>query len=189
MSDDSLASLTKRIGAEAIITGSLDDTGSEYRFRMRVIGTETTAVILSYVTSVNKNDRRIAAFSNLWPKTTGEKLGTGALNIILGLGSYLDGDISGGLTLTAGYLAAAGLFVIEAAVLDWDSPAVGVPATIGVALAGITLVYGFVRPFIYNRSPQMAALLDDTRLNIVPAADTFTGRNSIGVQLSYTLQF
>jgi hypothetical protein len=189
ISDDSLASLTKRLGAKAIITGSLDDIGSEYRFRIKVIGTETTAAIVSYEMSVNKNDRRIVAISNLRPKTTGEKVGTGALNIILGLGSYLDGDISGGLTLTAGYVVAAGLFVIEATALDWDSPAVGVPATIGVAVAGITLVYGFARPFIYNRSPQAVTMLDNTRLNIVPAADTFSGRNTIGVQLSYTFRF
>jgi hypothetical protein len=189
ISDDRLASLTKRIGAGAIITGSLDDTGSEYRFRIRVIGTETTAATVSYVVGVNKNDKRITALSNLRPKTTGEKVGSGALNIFLGLGSYLDGDISGGLTLTAGYVVAAGLFVIEAAVLDWDSPAVGVPATIGVAVAGITLVYGFARPFIYNHSPQVVTMLDNTRLNVVPAADTFSGRNTIGVQLSYTFRF
>jgi hypothetical protein len=182
MSDDSLASLTKRIGAEAIISGSLDDTGSEYRFRMRVIGTETAAAAMSYVASVGKNDRHI-------PNTTAEKVGTGALNILLGLGSYLDGDISGGLTLTAGYAAAAGLFVIEAVALNWDSPMVGVPATIGVAVAGLTLVYGFVRPFIYNRSPQAVAMLDNTSLKIVPATDEFTGRNNIGIRLSYTLQF
>jgi hypothetical protein len=186
VSDDSLASLTKRIGAGAIITGSLDDTGSGYRFRVRVIGTETTAATVSYVVSVSKNDPRIM---NLLPKTTGEKIGSGALNILVGLGSYLDGDIAGGLTLTAGYVVSAGLFVIEATTLDWDSPAVGVPATIGLVTAGLTVGYGFVRPFIYNRSPRVAALLDNTRLNIIPTSDEFTGRNSTNVQLSYIFRF
>jgi hypothetical protein len=186
--DDNLASLTERIGAEAIITGSLDDTGSEYRFRIRVIGTETTAAVMSYAATVNKNDRRIVAFSNLRPKTTGEKIGTGVLNTLLGLGSYLDGDIAGGLTLTAGYATATGLFVIEATMLDWDSPAVGVPATIGAAIAGVTLVYGFVRPFIFSRSPQMIAVLDNMRLKIVPTMGEYTGRNNIGIQLSYSLK-
>jgi TolB-like protein len=135
ISDDSLASLTKRIGAEAIVTGSLDDTGNEYRFRVRVIGTETTAAIVSHAESVNKNDRRIAAFQPKPPKTAGEKIGTGALNILFGLGSYLEGDIAGGITLTTGYAVSAGLFIIEVAALDWDSPAVGVPSTIGVTIA------------------------------------------------------
>jgi hypothetical protein len=131
---------------------------------------------------------QVSVLSAILSQITGEKVATGALNIIFGLGSYLDGDLTGGLTLTAGYVVAAGLFVVEVAVLDWDSPAVGVPATIGVVVAGMTLVYGFVRPFLYNRSPRAAAVLDNTRLNIVPAADIFIERNT-GVQLSYTFRF
>ena len=188
ISDNSLASLTSRIGAQAIITGSLDDTGSEYRFRIRVIGTETTAAILSYAISVNKKDRRIAVLSNGGPDT-GQKIGTGALNIILGLGSYLEGDIAGGITLTAGYAIAAGLVVVEAVALDWDSPVVGVPATVGVAVAGVTLVYGFARPFIYNRSPRLAAVMDNTRPGIVLTADKTGGNHNAGFQITYTFKF
>ena len=186
INDDSLASLTKRIGAQAIVTGSLDDTGSEYRFRIRVIGTETTEVIVSYAISVNKKDKRIMGFSG---RSTGQKIGTGALNVIFGLGSYLEGDIAGGITLTAGYAVAAGLMVIEAVALDWDSPAVGVPATIGVAVAGVTLVYGFARPFIYNRSPQLAAVMDNTRPGIVLTSDKSGGNHNAGFQITYTFKF
>ncbi|MCL1837306.1 MAG: hypothetical protein FWG46_07155 [Treponema sp.] len=106
----------------------------------------------------------------------------------MGLGSYLEGDIAGGITLTAGYAAAAGLFVIEAAALDWDSPAVGVPATIGVSVAGLAIVYGFARPFIYNRSPQMAAVMDNAQSNIVLTSDSY-GNKNVGFQLSYTISF
>ena len=188
ISDDSLASLTRRIGAQAIVTGSLDDTGSEYRFRMRVIGTETTAAIASYAISVNKNDKRIAALSNRRPDT-GQKIGTGAMNILLGLGSYLERDFSGGITLTAGYVVAAGLVVIEAAALDWDSPAVGVPVTIGVGIAGVTLVYGFARPFIFNYSPQLAAVMDNTRPGIVLTSDNGATDRDYGFQIAYTFRF
>jgi len=186
ISDESLASLTKRIGAEAIITGSLDDTGNDYRFRIRVIGTETIAAVVSYTVSVNKNDKRIAGFSSRQP---GEKIGTGALNILLGLGSYLERDIAGGITLTAGYALTAGLFVIEATVLDWDSPAVGVPATIGVVTAGLTVVYGFARPFIYNYSPKLVSVMDNTQLKIVQASDTYIGNGALAFQLSYSIKF
>jgi len=188
ISDNSLASLTSRIGAQAIVTGSLDDTGSEYRFRIRVIGTETTAAIVSYAISVNKNDKRIAALSNRGPDA-GQKIGTGALNILFGLGSYLERDIAGGVTLTAGYALAAGLFVTEAFALDWDSPAAGIPATAGVAVAGVTLVYGFARPFIYNRSPQVAAVMDNTRPGIVLTADKSGARHNAGFQITYTFKF
>jgi hypothetical protein len=187
ISDESLASLTQRIGAGAIVTGSLDDTGKEYSFRIRVIGTETAAAIVSHADSVSRNDRRVAALSRREPNA-GEKIGTGALNILLGLGSYLERDIAGGLTLTAGYAVAAGLFVVEAAALDWDSPAVGVPGTAGFVVAGVTLVYGFARPFIYNRSKRMAAVMDNSRPGIVLTSDTYGNRN-IGFQFSYTVKF
>jgi hypothetical protein len=188
ISDDSLASLTKRIGAEAIITGSLDDTGNGYRFRIRVIGTETTVALVSYAASVGKNDRRIAAFSSRQP-TVGHKIGTGAVNILFGLGSYLEGDIAGGLTLTAGYAVTAGLFVVEALALNWDSPMVGVPATAGVVALGLTFVYGFIRPFLYNRSPNIAAIIDNTQPKMVLTSDKYTGNSNFGFQMSYTLKF
>jgi len=186
ISDESLASLTKRIGAQAIITGSLDDTGNDYRFRIRVIGTETIAAMVSYTVSVNKNNKRIAGFSSRQPGI-GEKIGTGALNIVLGLGSYLEGDITGGITLTAGYAVAAGLFVVEALALDWDSPAVGIPATAGAAVAGLAIAYGFARPFIYNHSSQAAAIMDNTQLKIAQASDT--GNGALVFQLSYSIKF
>ena len=187
ISDDSLASLTRRIGAEAIITGSLDDAASEYRFRIKVIGTETTAAIVSYAVSVDKNDKRIAGFENRQPGI-GEKIGTGALNIIFGLGSYLEGDTIGGITVTAGYAVAIGLSVIEAAALDWDSPAVGVPGTIGITVAGLTLVYGFARPFIYHYSPGLASVMDNTHFKIVQLPDS-SAVSRTAYQLSYSIKF
>ena len=188
ISDDSLANLTRRIGAQAIVTGSLDDAGDEYRFRIRVIGTETTAAIVSYVGRVNKNDKRIVALLGR-QKGFGEKIGTGALNIVLGLGSYIEGDVSGGITITAGYAIAAGLMVVEATMLDWDSPAVGIPATAGVCIAGVTLVYGFARPFIYNKSPQLASAFDNTRAGIVLTSDKTGEFYNTGFQLTHTIKF
>ena len=186
VSDESLMSLTKIIGAQAIVTGSLDDAVTEYRFYIQVIVTETRQAPVSYAVSVSKNDKRIKGFQ---PKSAGKKVGTGALNIFLGLGSYLERDISGGVTLTAGYAVAAGLFAIEAAALDWDSPAVGVPGTIGFSVAGLTLVYGFARPFIYNRSPKLATVMDNTRPGLVLTADKTGKKHNAGLQLTYKFEF
>ena len=79
-------------------------------------------------------------------------------------------------------MAAIGLFVVEAAALDWDSPAVGVPATIGVATAGLTMAYDFARPFIYKRSPKAVSVMDAVRVGVVPTADS-----AAGVTITYTL--
>jgi hypothetical protein len=186
ISDDSLASLTKRKGAQAILTGSLDDTISYYSFRVRVIGTETTEAISSFTAIVNKDDKLIAGFEGR--KSAGHKILTGALNIMLGLGSYIEGDGWGGATITAGYAVAAGLVVTEILALDWDSPAVGVPITAGFAVAGLSLVYGFARPFIYNRAPRIASILDNAKAGLVMVSDSFGNQNT-GFQATYTIKF
>jgi hypothetical protein len=186
ISDDSLASLTKRIGAQAILTGSLDDTISYYSFRVRVIGTETTEALSSFTAIIDKDDKLIAGFEGR--KSAGHKILTGALNIMLGLGSYLEGDGWGGATITAGYAVAAGLVITEIFLFDWEDPYVGVTGTIGFAAAGVTLVYGFARPFIYNRAPRISAILDNAKTNIVMVSDSFGNRNA-GFQATYTIKF
>jgi hypothetical protein len=186
VSDESAQSIGRKLGAQTIISGSLNPFGSMWRMRIRAIEVET-ARVQGVRTYTLRKDRMLR---DLMPKTTGEKVGTGALNIILGLGSYLEGDITGGVTVTAGYAAAIGLFVVEAAALDWDSPAVGIPATIGAAAAGLSIAYGFVRPFIYNRNPQIVAVLDGIHATIVPAADNgFEAPRRVGFQLAYSVQF
>ncbi|WP_461255227.1 CsgG/HfaB family protein [Treponema sp. R80B11-R83G3] len=187
ISDDSLASLTKIIGAQAIITGSLEDTRLDYNFFIKAIGVETREAFASDSITVNKNDRRIKAFSKR-PPTAGEKFGTGALNLLLGLGSYIEGDISGGLTLTGGYAVTAGLFTVEALVLNWDSPAVGIPGSVGFGVAGLTLVYGFARPFIYNHAPRIATVMDNAQIKIVQTSEGYAG-NRASYRFSYTIKF
>jgi TolB-like protein len=186
VSDESAQAIGRKLGAQTIISGSLTPLGNLWRMRIKALEVETAKVQGVRTYTIRKD----AVLSNLLPKTTGDKVGTGALNIIFGLGSYVDGDLSGGVTLTAGYAAAIGFFVIEATALDWDSPAVGVPATLGVATAGLTLVYGFARPFIYNRSPQFVTALDNFHVEVVPvAAAGNTIHNSVGVRLAYSLKF
>jgi TolB-like protein len=186
VSDESAQSIGKKLGAQTIISGSLNPFGNIWRMHIRALEVETARVQSAQTYTIRK-DR---VLSNLISKTTGEKVGTGVLNIVFGLGSWLEGDIFGGLTLTAGYVAAAGLFVVEATALDWDNPAVGVPATIGVSVAGLTLAYGFVRPFIYNRSPKVVAFLDNMRIEAVPVSEN--GNNpyyKMGFRLSYSLSW
>jgi len=181
--DASMQRLGRMLGAQSIVSGSLTEIDNAYRMVIRVLNVQTAAVEVQYRTNII-NDRLVKSLLNRG-KTTGEKIGTGALNILFGLGSYLEGDISGGITITAGYVAAAGLFAVEALALDWDSPLVGVPATAGVAVAGLTLVYGFVRPFIYNRSLRAVAVIDNTQFSIVQASDT----GEFDYRITYTFTF
>jgi TolB-like protein len=192
--DKSMQELGRMLGAQSIASGSLTNIGGVYRIVIRVLNVQTAAVEVQYRTNI-VNDSKVKALldetlkPSKKPVTTGQKIGDGTLNILLGLGSYIEGDVAGGITLTAGYAVAAGLMVIEAVALDWDSPVVGVPATIGFGVAGVTLVYGFVRPFVYNRSPQLAAIMDNTRPGIVLTADKSGGNHNAGFQLTYTFKF
>jgi hypothetical protein len=186
VSDESAQSIGKKLGAQTIISGSLSPFDNMWRMRIRALEVETAKVqgIRTYTI------RKDAVLSSLIPKTTGEKVGTGALNIVFGLGSYLEGDITGGVTITAGYVVAIGLFVVEAAVMDWDNPAVGAPATIGIAAAGLSIAYGFVRPFIYTRNSQAVAFLDNMRVDVVPVSGSgYDVQNGHGIRLSYTIKF
>jgi len=192
--DSSMQELGRMLGASFIASGSLTDIGGTYRIVIRVLNVQTAAIEVQYRTNI-VNDSKVKALLAGTPKppkgtvTTGKKVGTGALNILLGLGSYLEHDISGGATLTAGYATTAGLFMIEAFALDRDSPAAGVPATIGVTVAGVTFVYGFARPFIYNRSPRVAAVIDNTRSGLVLTSEKSGKKHNAGFQITYTVKF
>jgi len=191
--DQSMVELGRMLGAQSIVSGSLTDIGGVYRIVIRVLNVQTAAVEVQYRTNII-NDGKVKALLGgtqkppKKPATTADKIGTGALNVILGLGSYIEGDIAGGISLTAGYALSAGLIVLEVTALDWDSPMVGVPITAGVGIAGITLVYGFVRPFIYNHSSQMAHILDNTQSKIVMTSDRL-GNDSFAFKLSYSIKF
>jgi hypothetical protein len=111
-------------------------------------------------------------------------IGTGVLNIAFGLGSYFQGDVGGGLLITAGYAVSLGLIIWEVAGLKYEDSLAGIPGTAGLVAAGVTLAGGFVRPFVYNKSPRAALLLD--RLVIYPAAEK--GRIN-GLGILYTQSF
>jgi hypothetical protein len=168
VSDESAQSIGKMLGAQVIISGSFAPLGGMWRMRIKALEVET-AHIRSISSYTVKNDSLLNSLLPRRPKTSMDKIGTGALNIVFGLGSWLEGDAIGGLSISAGSAAAAALFVVEAAALDWNSPAVGVPAAVGVSVAGLTLAYGFIRPFIYNRSPDTAEFMDNIKIESVPA--------------------
>ena len=187
--DDSIQELGRMLGAQAIVSGSLTKIGNDYRIVIRVLNVQSAAVAVQYRTDI-VNDSRVKALlagSKTGGESTaggqvniGDRLATGALNILAGLGSYLEKDITGGISITAGYAAAAGLFVLESA-LDWENPAVGIPGTAGFSVLGVTFVYGFVRPFLYAHSPKLTAILD----NIQPAIVN----TNAGFTLTYTHKF
>ena len=186
VSDDSLQAIGHKLGAQSIISGSLEDIGRDFRIRFQTIEVVTAAIQVVSSITVRK-DRQTTALLEHDGKarvSTGMAVGYGAMNIAFGLGSYLQGDITGGIIITSGYAIAAGLTIYELTALDWDHNLAAIPGTIGLGIAGTTLVFGFVRPLLYNMAPRVAAVMD--KVQVVPAANS---QNSGGLNIRYTHRF
>jgi TolB-like protein len=117
-------------------------------------------------------------------KSGGAVFGYGVLNLALGLGSFVQRDPGGGVMCFLGYGAAAGLIVWDILAFTYDDDLAGIPGTIGIGVAGLTALIGFIRPAVYNRSHALAAVTDNIRVSVVPGPD-----NKGAVQLSYRLKF
>jgi curli biogenesis system outer membrane secretion channel CsgG len=109
--------------------------------------------------------------------------GYGALNLALGLGSFIQRDWAGGVTLLAGYGAAAGLIAWEMS-LKYEDNMAGIPGIAGIGVAGVTALYGFIRPMVYQRNRRLTGIADRIDLAFVPGE-----RGGEAVRLSYTLRF
>jgi hypothetical protein len=116
-------------------------------------------------------------------KSGGAVFGYGALNLAAGLGSFIQRDWVGGITLLAGYGAAAGLIVWDLS-LKYEDTLAGIPGGVGIGVAGVTVLYGFIRPIVYQRNRRLAGIADRIDLAVVLGE-----RGGEAVRLSYTLRF
>ncbi|MDR1025665.1 MAG: penicillin-binding protein activator LpoB [Treponema sp.] len=117
-------------------------------------------------------------------RSGGGAFGYGVLNLAAGLGSFIQGDWGGGgLVILAGYGAAAGLIFWELS-LEYEDDLAGIPGTVGIGVAGVTVLYGFIRPWVFQKNHQLAGIADRIHLAVVPG-----NRGEEAVQLSYTLRF
>jgi hypothetical protein len=182
VSDSSAQAIGRLLGAQSIVSGSIEDMGTHYRIRFRTIEVESAALQTLSSVNVRKDDN----IANLMGEkiNKGREIGYGVMNIIFGLGSYLQGDAGGGLIITAGYAVSLGLIIWEVAGLTYDDALAGIPGTVGLGIAGATLVFGFIKPVMYSKNPKIASVMG--RVNIVPVFGE--GRTS-ALQISYTHKF
>jgi len=61
VSDESMQAIGKMLGAQVIVSGSLSETGSVYRFRIRVLRVETAAIEASSSSDINKRERKVVS--------------------------------------------------------------------------------------------------------------------------------
>jgi TolB-like protein len=217
VSDVSAQEIGKKLGAESIISGSIEDMNTFYRVRFRVIEVVTAAI----QTQVSANVRKDNIITNLlgssgfsdvgngtaasftgYPNglnySTGRKTGAGFLNWIYGIGSFTMGDWVGGLIVGGTELAGL-LLVMTAGIEDDGSVGGGYYLGLGLQLGGV--IYGHIRPFqydralaakngtyyAYSREPWKDNPLEHIDIAVLPT------RNGSGIggamHLSYSLQF
>jgi len=116
-------------------------------------------------------------------QATGGAVGYGFMNLAFGLGSYLQGDIPGGVIVTGGYAAALGLIAWEFS-LSYNDPMAGIIGPIGIGVGAATLIFGFVKPFVYNSNRKLASAMGN--LDIALVSDE---QNKKAVAIKYTHSF
>jgi hypothetical protein len=117
------------------------------------------------------------------PKSAiGKPISYSFMNLAFGLGSYLQGDTKGGVTVTGGYVASIALIAWELNLTRADTMA-GVVGPIGVAAGVGTLVFGFVKPLIFNKN-RLASASGDFDITLVSSE-----RNKNALAFTYTRSF
>jgi TolB-like protein len=138
VSDNSAQEIGRKLGAQSIVSGSIEDMGSTYRLRFRVIEVVSAAIQLAPSMNVRK-DNQIAVLMSGTPASpnygpapssisattypnglnysTGRKVGAGFLNWIVGVGSFTMGDWVGGLIV--GGVEATGIVFTMVGMLNY----------------------------------------------------------------------
>ncbi|MDR0629702.1 MAG: hypothetical protein LBG24_08735 [Treponema sp.] len=112
---------------------------------------------------------------------SGAAFGYGVLNLALGLGSFIQKDAAGGVITLVAYGVAAGLIGWELT-LSYDDDLAGIPGMVGLGVAGLGAVFGFIRPLVYQKNHTLAGLMEGIRVAAVPGSAT-------AVRLWYTMRF
>ena len=185
VSDESAQTIGKILGAQSIISGRIEDLGTNYRVVFRTIAVETAALQVLSSKNARKDTQTatlMGAESNISKNINA--FGYGAMNMALGLGSYLQGDITGGIMITSIYAVSIGLIIWEVKGLKYEDTLAGVPGTIGLSLAGVNLAFGFIKPFLHTKNPKAAFIMDGINLKLVS-----NEQQGNALQLSYTHKF
>jgi TolB-like protein len=191
--DEQIVNMGRGGNPRLVLSVAARRLGSRNMFNAAIIDLESSVQVSSGSVNYNTLDDGISVMENLARELTGVQtaapkprrnvFGYGALNLGLGLGSFIQGDWAGGVTLLAGYGAAAGLIVWELS-LNYEDKLAGIPGAVGIGVAGVTAIYGFIRPILYQRNQRLAGIADRANIAFVPG-----NRDREAVQFSYILTF
>jgi TolB-like protein len=181
VSDTSAQEIGMKLGAQSIISGSIEDMNTYYRIRFRAIEVVSAAIQVQASLNVRKDDTiagllggsgfsggRAAASPTSYPNglnfSTNRKIGAGFLNWIYGIGSFTMGDWVGGIIVGGAQLVGTVVFVAGALYEKTETTSESgysreettygsVPAMlIGGGISLGGAIYGHIRPFQYDKA-------------------------------------
>jgi TolB-like protein len=198
VSDESAQEIGKLLGAQTIISGSMESIGNVYRIRFRAIEVLSATIQAAYSANI-QNDSIVQALMGtevtkgasagsgppaapIIPAeayqdfSTGRRVASGFLNWIYGLGSFTMGDWLGGSII----------LVTDSVVLALNLTNTGSVEMLYAAAGLLTgsVVFGFIRPFFFHRTRPKVSALDNFDIALVP------GREGVeGVRFSYGFSY
>lgn len=121
VSDDSAQAIGQKLGAQSIISGSIEDIGDYFRIRFRTIEVKSAAIQVVSSLNVEKDSQVTFLISGsssadtAYPHglnfSSGRKVGAGFLNMVYGIGSFSMGDRAGGFIIGGTELVGTALVI------------------------------------------------------------------------------
>ncbi|MDR0656441.1 MAG: penicillin-binding protein activator LpoB [Treponema sp.] len=202
VSNASAQQIGRMVGAQMIVSGSLNLVGGSYRFRVQALEVESAAMRYSYAKDIQQDqlvNSLLAGTEEIADFSTSERVRAGALNLLFGAGSFMQKDmLGGGVTAAleglgvvafvwgvAGYSSEKDLYDTrrEQTVLE---SYYAYPLIAGIGLYAGGAIYGIIRAATYHRPGSVVVMNNPPPLNIGMVSDR---RGNAGLQVSYTLRY
>lgn len=195
VSDESAQRLGAMLGAEVLITGSFDLLTDKYRMALKAVKVETAEIRYLSTHSIESSDETEALFGRKTGAARAASVaGTAVKNVagftgrficsvinpFFGLGSYMQGDMAGGGTVSGWEIVGGITFAVGSYRADNDLSNGQLFQTVGLGIIGVTVVYSWIRPWTYNRNPGLAEVVDNVTVSL-------TGENSLS--FGYTVKY
>jgi len=187
VSDASKQRLGQFLGAETIVSGSITrDSANSYRLLVSAIDLKSFTYQTSYRTSIQNNNKMkelVAATGGevfYADYTIGQRIGMGAGNIFLGLGSILNGHHIGWVTFGVELFGLP--FFLFGDPLFYDD---GYYA--GRIFIGAGVVFGLIVPFFHHKPNNTRVSQSDFPFDLELVSSNNQGEN--GLKVSYKMSF
>jgi hypothetical protein len=201
VSDDDQKRLGQFLEADSIITGTVTRlSGENYRLVINAIELESFTYQTSFRSNLQYNSQLRGLVANRGrgsgqyeDYTTGERVGTAVLNTFFGVGSLLQHDKLGWITLIG---EGVGILVLTSATStaryqtgeDEDFKRVNTaPLTVGGITIGASVLFGYIIPFFHHKPGTQVSRMDYRPLKIEPVLTNSAGIN--GIRIVYDLRF